>query len=87
MAVLIRHRADELTPAMYDQVSPGLIESVRAAPGFILHVSYEDANGFVVSELWETQEQHDTWFNATVVPNLPITISQEVVELHSFHTP
>ena len=42
---------------------------------------------FVVGELWETQEQHDAWFNAKVKPNLPFEISQEVVALHSVHKP
>ena len=63
MAVLIRHRADGLTEELYDQVAPPLIESAKQAPGFILHVTYEDGNGFCVSEIWETQEQHDAWFN------------------------
>ena len=48
---------------------------------------YDDAAGFVVGELWETQEQHDAWFNAKVKPNLPFEVSQEVVALHSVHQP
>jgi len=87
MAVLIRHRAAPLTQELYDQVSPPLLESVKSAPGFILHVSYEDANGFCVSEVWETKEQHDAWFDANVVPNVPVAITQEVIELHSVQAP
>ena len=86
MAVLIRHRA-AMTPAQYDEVSPALVEILKQQPGFLLHVSYEDAGGFVVSELWETQEQHDTWFEAHVKPNVPGEITQEVIDLHSVHTP
>ena len=87
MAVLIRHRAAPLTRELYDQVSPPLLESLKSAPGFVLHVSFEDANGFCVSEVWETKEQHDAWFDANVVPNIPVAISQEVVELHSVQAP
>jgi heme-degrading monooxygenase HmoA len=87
MAVLIRHRADGLTEELYDQVAPPLIESAKQAPGFILHVTYEDGNGFCVSEIWETQEQHDAWFNENVIPNLPMAISQETIALHSIHQP
>jgi hypothetical protein len=86
MSVLIRHRA-AMTPAQYDEVSPALIEVLKKQPGFVLHVSYEDATGFVVAEVWETQEQHDTWFAANVTPNVPGEITQEVVDLHSVHTP
>ena len=86
MAVLIRHRG-AMSPAQYDEISPPLVEQLKKQSGFLFHVSYEDAAGFVVAEVWETQEQHDTWFDANVKPNLPFEISQEVVALHSVHTP
>ena len=86
MAVLIRHRAP-MSTAQYDEIAPPIIEQLKKAPGFLLHVSYEDASGFVVGEVWETQEQHDIWFNENVKPNVPFEISQEVVTLHSVHTP
>jgi quinol monooxygenase YgiN len=87
MAVLIRHRAADMSSAQYDQISPPLVEQVRQQPGFLIHVTYEDANGFCVAEVWESQEQHDAWFSENVVPNVPAEISQEVVQLHSVHTP
>ena len=87
MAVLIRHRSDGMTAALYDQISPPLVEQLKTQPGFLLHVTYEDATGFVVSELWESAEQQDAWFNPNVKPNLPFEVSQEVVALHSVHKP
>jgi quinol monooxygenase YgiN len=86
MPVLIRHRA-EMTPEQYDELSPPLVEQVKKQPGFILHVSFVDANGFCVAELWETQEQHDAWFDKNVVPNVPGVITQEVIDIHSLHRP
>jgi len=85
MAVLIRHRAP-MNAAQYDEMSPPLVALIKQQPGFLLHVSYEDASGFVVAEVWETQEQHDTWFDANVKPNVPVEITQEVINLHSAHT-
>jgi len=85
MPVLIRHRAVGMTPELYDQLSPPLVEAIKKAPGFLLHVSFVDANGFCVAELWETQEQHDAWFAENVVPNVPAEIALEVIEVHSFH--
>ena len=87
MPVLIRHRPAGMTAAQYDETSPPLVELLKKQPGFLLHVSYEDASGFVVAEVWETQEQHDTWFNANVKPNIPVEITQEVIDLHSVHKP
>ncbi len=86
MAVLIRHRAP-MSTAQYDESAPPLVEQIKKQPGFLLHVSYEDASGFVVAEVWETQEQHDTWFNENVKPNVPFEITQEVINLHSVHKP
>ena len=85
MPVLIRHRAP-MTQAQYDEAAPALIALLKQQPGFVVHVAYEDASGFVVAEVWETQEQHDTWFDANVKPNIPVEITQEVIELHSVHT-
>ncbi len=86
MAVLIRHRAP-MSTAQYDETAPLLVEQIKKQPGFLLHVSYQDASGFVVAEVWETQEQHDTWFNENVKPNVPFEITQEVINLHSVHKP
>jgi quinol monooxygenase YgiN len=87
MAVLIRHRTEGLGPADYDRIAPPLVEKLKQQPGFLLHVTYEDAQGFVVAELWNSQEQHDTWLEENVVPNVPAEIKQEVIELHSVVKP
>ncbi len=87
MAVLIRHRPAGLGPAQYDEIAPPLIQKLKTQPGFVLHVSFEDAQGFCVAEVWETKEQHDTWFNENVKPNVPTEITQEVIDLHSVHQP
>jgi hypothetical protein len=87
MAVLIRHRAEGMTPGQYDEISPRLVEQLKKAPGFKLHVSFVDDRGFCVAEIWETKEQHDAFFAGTVAPNVPVPIAQEVIELHSVHRP
>jgi len=74
-----------MTQAQYDEAAPALVALLKKQPGFLVHVAYEDASGFVVAEVWETQEQHDTWFDANVTPNVPFEITQEVIELHSVH--
>jgi hypothetical protein len=61
--VLIRHRAPGMTLENYDELSPPLIEEIKRAPGFKLHVAFEDANGLCVAEIWDTKEQHDSYFN------------------------
>jgi hypothetical protein len=85
MAVLICHRVDGFTMANVP-ISP-LVELIKHQPGFVLHVALEDSQGFCVSEIWETKDQHDSYFNEHVVPNVPGEIEQEVVELHSVVKP
>jgi quinol monooxygenase YgiN len=82
MAVLIRHRAP-VTTELYDEISPPLLEEIKKAPGFVLHVAFEDSQGFCVAEIWDSQEQHDAYFNEKVVPNVPAEIKQEVIQLHN----
>jgi hypothetical protein len=53
---------------------------LKKQPGFLFHVSYEDADGLVVAEVWETRDQHDAFLDADVKPNVPIEITPEVIE-------
>jgi hypothetical protein len=87
MAVLIRHRAQGIGMNEYDQISPQLVDLVKQQPGFVLHVSFEDSQGFCVAEVWDSKEQHDAFFDQHVVPNVPGEIKQEVIELHSLYQP
>ena len=87
MAVLVRNRPQGLDPSQYDEVAPPLIDKLRQQPGFVLHVAFEDSQGFCVAEIWESQEQHDAWFNEFVVPNVPVEIKQEVIQIHAIERP
>jgi quinol monooxygenase YgiN len=87
MAVLIRHRPQGLGAAKYDELSPPLVAGVKQQPGFMLHVAFEDSRGFCVAEIWESEEQHDSWFNENVVPNVPAEITTEVIRLHNVAWP
>ena len=87
MAVLVRHRSPELSLAQYDEISPPIVEKLKQQPGFVLHVAFKDSQGFCVAEIWESQEQHDAWFNDNVVPNVPVEIKQEVIQIHAIQRP
>ena len=86
MAVLIRHRAAETTPSQYDEIAPALVEKLKTQPGFMYHVAFVDDGVFTVSEIWETKEQHDRWFDENVEPNVS-GVEQEVVDVHAVHKP
>jgi heme-degrading monooxygenase HmoA len=86
MAVLIRHRVSGMTPQQYDESAPPLTEKLKTAPGFLYHVAFVDDGRFTVSEIWESQEQHDSWFSANVEGVIP-GVEQQVIEVHAIVTP
>ena len=81
-----RHRAAGMTPSQYDEISPPLVEKLKAQPGFMYHVAFVDNGVFTVSEIWESQEQHDRWFSENVEGVIP-GIEQQVIEVHAVVTP
>ena len=87
MAVLIRHHAAGMDEATYDRASSQLIPQLKQQPGFVYHVAFADSGGFTVSEIWESREQHDRWFEEQVKPNVPAEIAVEVINVHNIVTP
>jgi heme-degrading monooxygenase HmoA len=63
-----------------------LIEKLKTQPGFVIHVGFMDNGRFTVSEIWDSQEQHDRWFNENVKPKVS-GVEQEVIEVHSVQMP
>jgi quinol monooxygenase YgiN len=86
MAVLIRHRVAGMTPESYDESAPALIEKMKSQPGFLYHVAFVDNGRFTVSEIWESQEQHDRWFSENIEGVIP-GIEQEVTQVHAVISP
>jgi hypothetical protein len=44
---------------------------------------FADSQGFCVAEIWDSQDQHDAWFNENVAPNVSTEIKQEVIQIHN----
>lgn len=71
MSVVIRHHASGMTPEQYTTVSTSTTDSLRAAKGFIAHYAFAEGDGVTVSEIWETQGDHDAFFDEVIRPKLP----------------
>lgn len=87
MAVLVRHHVAGGDLAIYDESGSQLIPQLKQQPGFLYHVAFAESDGFTVSEIWESQEQHDRWFDEQVKPNVAADIAVEVLEVHNIVTP
>jgi len=82
MAVLV-NTTIPLDISVYDQMSAGLAEPCKAAPGFRSHAAYPVTGGFVVSEIWDRAEDHRAFFESAVKPNVPDGVTVDVIELRN----
>lgn len=74
MAILMTAHVKGQTREGYDGALNAVRERFKKAPGFILHSSYPDEEGWMVAEIWETKADADAFYANYVVPNLPAGI-------------
>ena len=70
MAVLMTARMPGGTQEMIDQLQP-LLEPMRTTKGFRVHTNGAVADGWQVTEIWDSEQEFQTWFEANVKPNFP----------------
>jgi heme-degrading monooxygenase HmoA len=83
MPVLVRLSVTGMTADAYDKVSEHLTPQLLAATGFTAHVAFVGGDEFHVSEIWESRDDFQNWFDSTVKPNVPGVEVDEVIEVHS----
>jgi hypothetical protein len=86
MAVLITDEIPGMTQEMYERVHAGLDEPTRRARGFILHAAGPIEGGWQVTELWESQEDRDAFFDKYVRPTLPPGAPSPHTTIRQIHT-
>jgi quinol monooxygenase YgiN len=70
MAVLMTAQIPGATQEMMDGLRP-LLEKVRAANGFVVHANGPVPGGWRVTEVWDSQADFESWFEANVKPAFP----------------
>jgi heme-degrading monooxygenase HmoA len=81
----VEHLTEEIYASMVDQMMP----LMRAATGFIAHAAGPGPDGcWRIVEIWESEEDGQQWFDATVKPVLPPNIvpSRKYYPLHTAFT-
>jgi quinol monooxygenase YgiN len=58
------------TQEMMDGLRP-LLEQIRAAKGFVVHANGPVPGGWRVTEVWDSQADFESWFEANVKPAFP----------------
>ena len=83
MSILARLTAAGMTTESYDQASAQLTPLLLAAPGFVAHVGFVVDGEFHVSEIWDSRDELQNWFDNNVKPNVPGVEIGEVREVHN----
>ena len=84
MPISMTQHAPQMPAEAYEQIIANVGQPLRSADGFISHVAEITADEVTVTEVWETREQWERWFNATVRPHLPADAPEPTVtELHN----
>ena len=71
MAVLISSTVKGQTQKGYDSVLAAVRDTLKNAPGFIMHCAYPAEGEWRLYEVWESKSAADKWFAKYVVPNVP----------------
>lgn len=70
MAVSVVSRYPDLPAATYDEVIASLDLDVNPPAGAILHVAGEGDHGFVISEIWQTEQTFRAFYDYRFRPAL-----------------
>jgi hypothetical protein len=71
MAVLMASDMPGTTQESYDHLAAVLVPTLQAGPGLIAHAAGPVEGGYLVTELWESEQAHEAWFAAPVRPAMP----------------
>ena len=82
MPVLMIGEVPNLTEETYGAMVGQLMPLMRASKGFISHAGGPSpSGGWRVVEIWESEEDGQSWFEANVKPNLP----PDIVPNRTYH--
>jgi hypothetical protein len=78
MAILMTAEVPGMTQEMVDGMTDRLMEEQKTQPGFVIHANGAIDGGWGVTEVWEAQENWDSWFEGTIKSNLPEGIEPRI---------
>jgi hypothetical protein len=70
MAILATAEAAGMTQEMFAELASKLSGDLRNAPGLVFHTSGPIASGWKVTEVWQSREDCESWYDNKVKPAL-----------------
>jgi heme-degrading monooxygenase HmoA len=68
--------------ATYDQMIVHHEPHLRQQAGFRFHYAQPTSEGWLISEIWDSQEAYAAWFNTYIKPNLPFDVQPTITPIH-----
>jgi len=89
MAILMTPQLRGMPQEMVEGTTAQLEGEQKSQPGFVVHANGPIDGGWGVTEVWEAQENWDSWYEATIKPNLPEGMEPQITtrELHHVFQP
>lgn len=84
MPISMTNHTPGMTAEAYDQAMADATGPLCRTPGFISHATELTPAGVTVTEVWDSREQWQQWYETAVRPHLPAHAQQPTVtELHN----
>ena len=81
MAILMTADVPGMGSEMYSGMISQLRDQIRGARGFVMHAGHEIDGGWRVIEVWDSEADHQAWFEGTIKPSLPAGMAPAITVL------
>jgi len=78
MAILMTADVPAFTAEMADGMNAQVGDQMQRAPGFVIHTNGPAENGWRVTEVWESEDHFNRWYEETIKPNLPPGVTPQI---------
>ncbi|MDE3230823.1 MAG: hypothetical protein KGO05_13170 [Chloroflexota bacterium] len=70
MTVLMRAELPGITSEQFETIFAPVIDQLKVFPGFVAHASGLVPEGYQVTEVWDSQGDHERWVHEVVMPTM-----------------
>lgn len=85
MPVLMTADMDGATQEMIEGMNAALDGPMKSAKGFVSHANGPVPGGWRVTEVWDSEDDFNAWFEANVKPTLPEGAPMPSVKIDQLH--
>jgi hypothetical protein len=76
---------DGATQEMIEGMNAALDGPMKSAKGFVLHANGPVPGGWRVTEVWDSEDDFNAWFEANVKPTFPVGAPTPSIKFSQLH--